>query len=222
MRYIPAEFPGKTDESGSEVSRTGHPYKYMNRGDKMIFLDTVRAPPPVRLTIDCGSKDKESFHGFNLRSFTKGYQDSLDVDSFCNLIHSAIPKAIRDGKVILVESEDQDGFGNSHVPISLPPPQGFIPDIPLPKFKVPKLGSPKIEVPNLRKLLDRPFSPPRVGSAMSFSRRNDYDEESSAERMEKKGVQKMLHVVKVLGQIDQYLSERTRIVVDKLSKTFAD
>lgn len=59
---------------------------------------------------------------------------------------------------------------------------------------------------------------------MTPSFRDNVAEESSAERMEKfkKGVQKMLHVVKVLGQVDHYLTERTRIVVDKLSKTFAD
>ncbi|XP_026760159.2 uncharacterized protein LOC113519297 [Galleria mellonella] len=192
---------------------------------------TAPPPPPVRLTIDCGSKEKGSLLGLNLKSksYTKGYldsrRDSLDVDSFCDLIHGAIPDAIRDGKIVLEDSEsDQDSFENTHVPISLPPPKGFIPDIPLPKFKVPKLGIPKFKVPNLRTTLDGPLSPPKVGSAMLFTRPKDYEEESSAERLEKfrKGVQKMLHVVKVLGEIDQYISERTRIVVDKLSKTFAE
>ncbi|XP_059053447.1 uncharacterized protein LOC131847804 [Achroia grisella] len=193
----------------------------------VMGLHVAMAPPPVRLTIDCGSKEKDSLLGFNLKpkSFTNNYRDSLDVDSFCNFIHRSIPKAIRDGKVVLVDPDsDQDSFGNTHVPISLPPPQGFIPDIPLPKFKVPKLSIPKITVPNLRNILDGPMSPPTVGATNLFSRANDYEEESSAERMEKfkKGVQKMLHVVKVLGQIDNYISERTRIVVDKLSKTFSD
>lgn len=59
---------------------------------------------------------------------------------------------------------------------------------------------------------------------MTFSSIMRVGEDSSAERMErfKKGIQKMLHVVKVMGQIDQYLSERTRIIVDKLTKTFAE
>lgn len=120
---------------------------------------------------------------------------------------------------------DQTGYSDTLVPMSAPPPEGFIPKFSLPKFRVPKLRVPKINVPTLRAQEYSPFSVPKVGSSMYFSPlRSSTEEESSAERTEKfkKGVQKMLHVVKVLGQLDQYLSERTRILIDKLSKTFAD
>lgn len=118
---------------------------------------------------------------------------------------------------------DQTGFSDTQVPKSVAPPEGFIPKLALPRFKTPKLKIPKIKVPVLRGQDEYPA--PRIGRPMSFaSLRSSSEDETSAERMEvfKKGVQKMLHVVKVLGQIDQYLSERTRIVIDKLSKTFAD
>lgn len=150
-------------------------------------------------------------------------ESDFSVSDFCSMIQKAIPKAVKDGRFVLVNSEpDQGGFGNTLAPMSVAPPNGFIPK--LPKLKAPKLKVPMLNVPNLG-VPDRAFSAPRLGSPMAVaSFRESDDEESSAEKMEKfkKSVQKMLHVVKVLGQIDQYLSERTRIIIDKLSKTFAE
>ncbi|KAL0818127.1 hypothetical protein ABMA28_008653 [Loxostege sticticalis] len=187
----------------------------------LLICEYVRGPPPVRLTIDCGSDERESlFDSFRPKS--KAASGNTDFDSFCSLIQKAIPKAIKDGKILLInEDEDQDGLGNALVPISLAPPNGFIPKFP--KLKTPRLKIPKINVPTLA-APERTFSAPRVGSPMIFSKLREPEEESSAEKMEKfkKGVQKMLHVVKVLGKIDQYLSERTRIIIEKLSKTFAE
>lgn len=145
----------------------------------------------------------------------------FNVNSFCNLIHNAIPDAVKDGRFII--DDDQTGFSDTQVSKSVAPPAGLIPKFSHPRFKTPKLKVPKIKVPVLK--TQDEYSAPKIGRPMSFSSlRSSFEDESSAERMEvfKKGVQKMLHVVKVLGQIDQYLSERTRIVIDKLSKTFAD
>ncbi|XP_053617275.1 uncharacterized protein LOC128679218 isoform X2 [Plodia interpunctella] len=180
----------------------------------VVVFRRVRAPPPIRVTIDCGSKERDSLG-------TPGLDGRFTVNSFCNLIHNSIPKAIHDGRVIFLE--DQDGFGNSHVPISMPPPEGFVPKLELPKFRVPKLKIPTMKVPTLKLHSDN-LKAPRLGSAMKIPTFRYEEEDSSAERMEKfkKGVRKMLHVVKVLGQIDQYLSDRTRIIVDKLSKAFAE
>ncbi|XP_060806820.1 uncharacterized protein LOC106141576 [Amyelois transitella] len=179
-----------------------------------VVLKRVKAPPPIRVTIDCGSKERDSL-GAALSDGT------FTVNSFCNLIHNSIPKAIHDGRVILLD-DDQDGFANTHVPISMPPPKGFVPKLELPKFRVPKLKVPTMKVPKLKQ--HSTMKAPIVGSAMRFPSFREEEEVTSAERMEKfkKGVRKLLHVVKVLGQIDQYLSERTRIIVDKLSKTFAE
>lgn len=146
----------------------------------------------------------------------------FDVDSFCGFIQKAIPKAVKAGK--FRPTGDQTGYSNHQVPIAIAPPRGFVPKLGGPRFRGPKVKIPKLSVPKLRRL-NGYFAPPTVGSPMSItSFRDSADEESSAEKMEKfkKGVQKMLHVVKVLGQIDQYLSERTRIIVEKLSKTFGD
>lgn len=146
----------------------------------------------------------------------------FDVKSFCSLIDNAIPDAVKDGRFVDVDNMDQTGFSDTQVPLSVAPPQGFIPKLQT-RFMTPKLKVPKVKVPVLRSQDE--YSAPRIGRPMSFSSlRSTPEDKTSAERTEafKRGVQKMLHVVKVLGQIDQYISERTRIVVDKLSKTFAD
>ena len=160
-------------------------------------------------------------YGSAFRSSKYNRNSRLDVDSFCSLIHNAFPKAVQDGKFILIEPDDQMGYSDTQVPISIAPPAGFLPSIP--KLKIPKLRIPSLNVPKLKEY-HGPFTPPRIGSPMTSTAVMRIGEESSAERMEqfKKGVQKMLHFVKVLGQIDQYLSERTRIIVDKLTKTFAE
>lgn len=118
-------------------------------------------------------------------------------------------------------------MGDTFNPISVPPPKGFKISGHLentnskPRFKLPRLKIPKISVPNLKSpsILPR-HAAPTVGDSMIYSI-DKLTEESSAEKIEKfkKGIQKMLHVVKVIGQIDQYLSERARIVIDKVSKT---
>lgn len=150
----------------------------------------------------------------------------FDVNSFCSMINRAIPKAVEDGRFVLVEpGQDQIGYGDSQTPVAISPPQGFVPKLGLHRLKSPRLGIPKMSVPKLKPSSRGTKPAPTLGAPMSFATfRSNPDEESSAERMEKfkKGVQKLLHVVKVLGQIDQYLSERTRILVDKLSKTFSD
>lgn len=159
-------------------------------------------------------------YGSAFRSSDYNRNSRLNVDSFCSLIHNAFPKTVQDGKFILIEPDDQTGYSDTQVPISIAPPAGFLPTIP--KLKIPKLRIPSLNVPMLKEHPGR-FTPPRIGSPMSTAIMR-IGEDSSAERMEKfkKGVQKMLHVVKVLGQIDQYLSERMRIIVDKLTKTFAE
>ncbi|XP_072934797.1 uncharacterized protein [Epargyreus clarus] len=182
------------------------------------------APSPLRVTIDCDSKERYA----GTRSKTAElfhHKSQFDVNSFCDMIHKIIPKAVKDGKFIVESAEDQVGYSDTQTLRAVAPPQTFIPTLGFSKLKAPKLSVPKIKVPKLGIPSHNPLKPPSVGSAMSFPTfKNIVEEETSAERMEKfkKGVQKMLHVVKVLGQIDQYLSERTRIVVDKLSKTFAD
>ncbi|KPJ07767.1 hypothetical protein RR48_03480 [Papilio machaon] len=184
------------------------------------------APPPMRLTIDCSS-DEESFFPMVSSSSAEAFSSShFDVDSFCAMIQRAIPKAVKDGR-FLPSSQDYDmaGHADSQSPIAISPPKGFIPNLGLNKLTTSKLGIPKINVPKLKPVTRKLGSAPSIGAAMPFkSLKVNIEEESSAERMEKfkKGVQKLLHVVKVLGQIDQYLSDRTRIVVDKLSKTFGD
>ncbi|CAK1590490.1 unnamed protein product [Parnassius mnemosyne] len=185
------------------------------------------APPPLRLTIDCGSNE-EGYLPMGRASSSDSFDTSnFDVDSFCSMIHRAIPKAVKNGRFVLIEPDyDQAGYADSQIPVAMSPPKGFVPRLGSHRLKVPKLKIPKISVPKLKPSLREPISAPSVGAPMSFSLfKQDNDKEaSSAERMEmfKKGVQKMLHVVKVLGQIDQYLSERTRILVDKLAKTFSD
>ncbi|XP_052738820.1 uncharacterized protein LOC112055347 [Bicyclus anynana] len=149
----------------------------------------------------------------------------FDINSFCDLIHRAIPEAVKDGKFVRAPNDDQVGYSDSLAPVVVAPPRGIIPSG-FPKFRPSRLGTPKFDVPKLRPLMQG-LNAPKIGPAMTFktsSPRYYVEKESSAERMEKfkKGVQKMLHVVKVIGKIDQYLSERTRIVVDKLTKTFSD
>ncbi|VVC90464.1 unnamed protein product [Leptidea sinapis] len=144
-------------------------------------------------------------------------------DSFCNLINNAVPKAVKDGKFVLDTNDDQIGYSNAPVNEAVAPPSGFIPKLQFPKLKKPKLGVPKMSIPKLKPR--GPIKAPRVGVAMPFAAmRKAIDEESSAERMErfKKGVQRMLRFVKVLEQFDEYISERTRIIIDKLSKTLAE
>lgn len=148
-----------------------------------------------------------------------------DVNSFCNLIQRAIPQAVKDGQFIIEPDHDLDSHSDSIAPVAVAPPSSFIPKL-LPKIKPPRLSMPGLNVPKLKPSFHNSLRAPKIGSPMSFHRfpKLRYEEDSSAERMEKfkKGVQNMLHFVKVLGRIDQYISERTRIVVDKLTKTFAD
>lgn len=162
-------------------------------------------------------------YGSAFRSSEYDRNSRFNVDSFCNLIHNAFPKAVQDGRFILIEPDDQAGYSDTHVPMTIAPPTDFIQRLGIPKLKVPKLRIPSLTVPNLKEQ-PGPYNPPRIGSPSIVSSIMKPGEVSSAERMEKfkKGVQKMLHVVKVLGQIDQYLSERMRIIVDKLTKTFAE
>ncbi|CAH2051830.1 unnamed protein product, partial [Iphiclides podalirius] len=183
------------------------------------------APPPLRLTIDCGSEEEDYLP--IVRSSDELFDSSrFDVNSFCSMINRAIPKAVEDGRFVLVEpGRDQIGYGDSQVPVAVSPPKGFVPRLGLHRLKSPKLGIPKISVPKLMPSTRGSKPAPSIGAPMSFVPfKHRAVEESSAERMEKfkKGVQKLLHVVKVLGQIDHYLSERSRILVDKLSKTFSD
>ncbi|XP_050353093.1 uncharacterized protein LOC126775302 [Nymphalis io] len=190
----------------------------------MVELMTC-APPPLRVTIDCGS-DEDPAQYSNSRSAELFRSNShFDVDSFCNFIHNAIPQVVKDGKFVVEPDLDQEGLSDSLAPVAVAPPSGFIPKLVFPKLRPPRLRTPTLNTVNVPKL--RPFhgtlKPPKIGSPMSFPSFR-YEEQSSAERLEKfkKGVQKMLHFVKVLGKIDQYISERTRIVIDKLTKTFLD
>ncbi|XP_045454235.1 uncharacterized protein LOC123663608 [Melitaea cinxia] len=146
----------------------------------------------------------------------------FDVDSFCNLIQNAIPQVVEDGKIIVEPDLDQDGFSDTIAPVAIAPPSGFISKLPFQKLKPPRLRTPTLNAPKL-KPLHGASRPPKIGSPMKFSKFR-FEEESSAEKLEKfkKGVQNMLHFVKVLGKIDQYVSERMRIIVDQLSRTFAD
>lgn len=157
----------------------------------------------------------------------------FDVDSFCGLLLRAIPRAIKNGKFIRLEDRDQDLIVDSdnHVPISVPAPRRFFETNPSnhkwerPRNRTPKLKIPTIDVPKLKSANVPRLAAPRIANSVIMPiYRGSHEDDSSAERMErfKKGVQRLLHVVKVLGQVDQYLSERTRIVVDKLSKTFAE
>ncbi|XP_028036543.1 uncharacterized protein LOC114247720 [Bombyx mandarina] len=211
------------------VAITSTMYRYVAIAFYLVFtavtdIDTS----PVRVTIDCTSesKERESLIGrshFKRRLNSDAIsKDRFDVDTFCDFIHSAIPKSVRNGKFISNEYEiDQYGFSDTQIPTAVAPPRGFVPSIP--KLKLPKLKVPVIKVPKLKSSYAN-ISPPIIKTPVFLPTIREIDEESSAEKMEKfkKGIQKMLHVVKVLGQIDQYLSERTRIVIDKLSKTLAD
>ncbi|CAH4027914.1 uncharacterized protein LOC123709930 [Pieris brassicae] len=187
----------------------------------MVRLATC-APSPLQMTIECGSDENRSSAKSKSAELSNGNTDH-DMDSFCNLIQKAIPKAIEDGKFIIEPNTDNDLIVDSNNIISsaVSPPSGFIPRFSKPKIsklKIPRLNSPRLKPLAIGKA-------PKVGAPMKLTMlRKVLDEETSAERMErfKNGVQKMLHVVKVLGQIDQYLSERTRIVIDKLSKTFME
>ncbi|PZC83622.1 hypothetical protein B5X24_HaOG207605 [Helicoverpa armigera] len=188
----------------------------------MLVNYIAGAPPPLRLTIDCSDERIPYNSAFRLSDYNRN--SGLDVNSFCNLIHNAFPSSIQDGKFILIEPEDQTGYSDTQVPIAIAPPAGFIPGLGIPKLKIPQLRLPALDIPKLKEHSGSRYKPPRVGSPMISTSVMRVSEDSSAERMEKfkKGVQKMLRVVKVLGQIDQYLSERTRIIVDKLTKTFAE
>ncbi|XP_073948519.1 uncharacterized protein [Choristoneura fumiferana] len=200
---------------------------------RIVFIITVfkviaGAPAPFHVTINCGSKERDSsILGSILKAKASDKKGKFDVESFCDLIHNAIPEAVKDGKFVVVDDADmdQEGYGDTQVPIAIAPPSAFIPKLGLPKLKKPKLRIPTINVPKLSVPVNKPLTAPRLGSTMSFrTYRDSYEEPSSAEKMEefKKGVQKMLHFVKVLGQVDQYLTDRTRTVIDKLSKTFAE
>ncbi|XP_047511823.1 uncharacterized protein LOC125054141 [Pieris napi] len=178
------------------------------------------APSPLQMKIECGSDENRS--PAKSKSGELSGNTDLDMDSFCNLIQKAIPKAIEDGKFIIEpNTDDLTVDSNNIISSAVSPPSGFIPRFSKPKvskLKIPRLNSPRLKPLEIGKA-------PKVGAPMKLSMlRKVLDEETSAERMErfKNGVQKMLHVVKVLGQIDQYLSERTRIVIDKLSKTFME
>ncbi|CAH2093767.1 unnamed protein product [Euphydryas editha] len=186
----------------------------------MVELMTC-APPPLRVTIDCGSSEEEQMSNSRSSELFRS-NPRFDVDSFCNLIHNAIPQVVEDGKFVVESDLDQEGFSDTMAPVAVAPPSGFIPKLPFPKLKPPRLRMPKLNVPKL-KPYHGSLKPPKIGSPMSFSNLR-FTEESSAEKLEKfkKGVQKMLYFVKVLSKIDQYVSERTRIIVDQLSRTFAD
>lgn len=166
---------------------------------------------------------QETPYGSLFRSLDYGRRPRVNLNSFCNLIHNAIPKAVENGKFILIDEDlDQDGFSDTQVPTAVAPPTGFIPMLGLKKLKGPRLRVPNLNVPKLQARGGQ--KAPRVGSSINITPFVINEEHSSAEDMEKfkKGVQKMLHFVKVLGKIDQYLSERIRIVVDKLAKTFVE
>ncbi|KAH9645598.1 hypothetical protein HF086_005247 [Spodoptera exigua] len=176
------------------------------------------APQPPRLTIDCS--DERVSYGSTYRSSDYKGNSRLDVDSFCNLIHDVFPKSIQGGKFLLIEPEDQTGYSDTQVPISVAPPPDFMASW-LQKPQIPQLRIPTFNGVRFKQR-PGPFAPSRMGTSMLPTSVMRID--SSAERMEKfkKGVQKMLHVVKVLGKIDLYLSERMRIIVDKLTKTFGE
>ncbi|XP_063628640.1 uncharacterized protein LOC134800094 [Cydia splendana] len=186
------------------------------------------APSPLRVTINCGLHESDSsiLHSIS-RSKLAQNKGTFDVNSFCDLIHNAIPKAVQDGRFIVADQDDmdQEGYGDTQSPIAIAPPKGYIPKLGLSRINRPKLRIPAIKVPRLDLALNKPIKPPVLGSPMIFKTyRDSYEEPTSAEKMEqfKKGVQKMLHFVKILGQVDQYLTERTKIVIEKLSKTFAE
>ncbi|CAH1641261.1 unnamed protein product [Spodoptera littoralis] len=183
----------------------------------LVVLNYVSsAPQPPRLTIDCS--DERVSYGSKYRTSDFKSNSHLDVNSFCNLIHNVFPKSIQGGKFLLIEPEDQIGYSDTQVPISIAPPPDFMENL----RRIPKLRIPgTFNEPRLKEWRG-PFSPPRIGPSILPTSVMKVD--SSAERMErfKKGVQKMLHVVRVLGQIDQYFSERMRIIVDKLTKTFGE
>lgn len=146
--------------------------------------------------------------------------------NFCNLIHSVLPKAIKNGRFVLIEpDEDQIVLGDTLTPVSIAPPNELFQRTGVHRFKSPKLRIPKINVPTLHPRNISPIAPRIAGLEQNskIPTPTYSEEESSAEKLEifKKGVQKLLQFVKVLGKIDQYLSERTRIIVDKLSKTFS-
>ncbi|CAG9559380.1 unnamed protein product [Danaus chrysippus] len=151
--------------------------------------------------------------------FTK-VNSRLDFNTICGVIHRAIPETVKDGRFII--ESDLSSSSDTIAPISSAPPSGFIPKMDLPRIKPPRLSLPSLNVPKLKHLHGH-LKTPRVGTPMLLIPWK-HDEESSAEKMErfKKGVQKMLNFVKVIGKIDKYISERTRIVIDKLSKTFAE
>ncbi|XP_045769947.1 uncharacterized protein LOC123870646 [Maniola jurtina] len=179
-------------------------------------------PPPLRVTIDCSSgEDSQYLPKYRSAEFSRS-NSRFDINSFCDLIHRAIPEAVKNGKFVTGQEDDQVGHSDTVAPVMAAPPRGFIPPG-FPKLRPSRLGTPKLDVPKLRPMLHG-LKAPKIGPAKSFRRLRYEEEESSAERMArfKKGVQKMLQVVKVIGKIDQYLSERTRIIVDKLTKTFAD
>ncbi|KAI5632209.1 hypothetical protein NE865_15080 [Phthorimaea operculella] len=167
----------------------------------ILGLHIVNAAPPLKLTIDCGSQESDYPRRSSYRSKSANVPNQVDVDSICTIIHRALPKSVNDGKFILIgESTDQSHASNDIAPVTILPPKGFKqPRIKVPNFKVPRLKPPS----TTRKLFA-----PRVGAPMLFPslRARQREETSSAERMEvfKKGVHKMLHVVKVLGKIDQY------------------
>ncbi|KAJ0172971.1 hypothetical protein K1T71_011147 [Dendrolimus kikuchii] len=191
----------------------------------IIHVFCIRTmPSPIRVTIDCSDEKPSRPWVSKSRQFEQR-QGNMNMNSFCNLIHSALPKAVKNGRFILIEpDQDQTGLGDTISPIAIAPPKEFLTRTGIHRFKQPKLKIPRINVPTLR---PRDMSPlaPRIASPMYVpSSRYSEEEESSVERMEifKKGVQKLLHFVKVLGKIDQYLSERTRIIIEKLSKTFSD
>ncbi|XP_063541244.1 uncharacterized protein LOC134750082 isoform X2 [Cydia strobilella] len=185
------------------------------------------APSPLRVTINCGSHESDSSILRSISRTAHKNKGTFDVNSFCDLIHNAIPKAVQDGRFVVADQDDmdQEGYGDTQSPIAIAPPKGYIPKLGMSRINKPKLRIPAIKVPRLHVALHKPIKPPVLGSSMIFKTyRDSYEEPTSAEKMEqfKKGVQKMLHFVKILGQVDQYLTERTKIVIEKLSKTFAE
>ncbi|KAL4712359.1 hypothetical protein ACJJTC_001520 [Scirpophaga incertulas] len=186
----------------------------------LMVLPLVPALLRESMSVDYSSEEMDSLPMYPKRKSTSKLPKNRFSQSLCDTIDHSIPKAIENGHFILEQEFDLDAEGNSLIPISVSPPNGFIP--PLPKLRSSILHVPRMKVPKLR-ALDKSLNAPKVGNHI-FSKYRADEEESSAERMErvKSMVERMLHLVKLLDKVDRYLSDRTRIIIDKLSKTLAD
>ncbi|GBP54619.1 hypothetical protein EVAR_35881_1 [Eumeta japonica] len=157
---------------------------------------------------------------------------------FCRAVLKTLPRPEEDGKVsgrvaFTNAVQDQQEAGTDEIIISTLPSRDFlirkiqVDNKGLPRLRTPIVKRPKIKVPKLEESLQSPeFLPATVVDERPYAKFKDRmlkDEASQTERMEnfKKGLQKMLHIVKVLGEIDHYLSDRTRIVIDKILKVLS-